>query len=502
MISGLYRKLYFYAALGVILAMLLTMLSMELLFSQREKQWRAEHQQAQRSQAERFYAQVEAAARKAPPLTSAAQTALSETLKTLAEGLGWRVSYWRAGQLQASHGGPAHPPLSESEADSLSQGLQLLQGAHPFELRFSRYLVPTRPEWGYLQLSALPPAPHLRPPGRLHHPGHPPGPPPHPPGPPPEAGLFPPRWSPPVIFGSLMLLALAFLLIPFIFYILKPFKALARSIERVSQGDFSQPVAVVPRSDFYAIASAFNGMTAKIEAMIAEKQRLVADVSHELRSPLARLRVSLELLDKESRGNPRYIHKAIQEVQNLDQLINDLLDLSGLELNPHQQTLERIPLQALLHESLEAHQLLFDKHRLQLQLQWPEHKVSILGRRDLLERALNNLLSNLLKYAPEGSVAEIGIFVRDQQVSLRLRDHGPGLSAEELAKVGQPFYRPDSSRTRKTGGTGLGLAIVQRIMQLHRGQLLLQTPGDGQGGLEAILIWPLQAGTARLDNSP
>ncbi|MBF2054503.1 MAG: hypothetical protein IGS03_13740 [Candidatus Sericytochromatia bacterium] len=243
-------------------------------------------------------------------------------------------------------------------------------------------------------------------------------------------------------------------------------------------------------------------MTAKIEAMIAEKQRLVADVSHELRSPLARLRVSLELLDKEARGNPRYIHKTIQEVQNLDQLINDLLDLSGLELNPHQQTLERIPLQALLNESIEAHQLLFDKHRLQLQLQWPEHQISILGRRDLLERALNNLLSNLLKYAPEGSPTEISLFVRDQQVSLRVRDHGPGLSAEELAKVGQPFYRPDSSRTRKTGGTGLGLAIVQRIMQLHRGQLLLQTPADGRGGLEAILIWPLQAGTARLDNSP
>jgi two-component system sensor histidine kinase CpxA len=236
--------------------------------------------------------------------------------------------------------------------------------------------------------------------------------------------------------------------------------------------------------------------------MIAEKQQLVADVSHELRSPLARLRVSLELLDKEARGNPRYIHKAIQEVENLDQLINDLLDLSGLELNPHQQALERIPLQPLLRESLEAHQLLFDKHRLQLQLQWPEHKVSIQGRRDLLERALNNLLSNLLKYAPEGSVAEIGLFVRDQQVGLRVRDYGPGLSAEELASVGQPFYRPDSSRTRKTGGTGLGLAIVQRIMQLHRGQLLLQTPADGQGGLEAILIWPLQAGTARLEPAP
>lgn len=507
MIGALYRKLYLYVVLSVFVAIGLTVLMMNLVFQRNENDMRERFVQDQVGFVQYVLQHV---AEQEPANTAL----LTSQIEKLGDYLNWEISYWKGQQLvyaygQANAQGDAQPPQALTPADiqsllGRSEPLIRFQANEQTRTQAFALLNPNKPELGYLQYT-------------LNHPGPPPlelklprtqGPPPGPPkgammrpGPKPK-GFHWFHLLPPLIFGVLILLTLAVLLIPYMLYILKPFRELSASIERVAQGDFSRPIDVGAKSDFAVIAQAFNHMVERIQAMIEDKQRLMADVSHELRSPLARMRVSLELLHKEGKGKAKYIDRSIQELEELDHLINDILDISALELNAENYPLEKVELSQLVRENLESHQLIFQERGLHVVPQFPTTSVVINGRRDLLDRALNNLFSNVLKYAPESSQVDVRVFVEDQKAGICIRDRGPGLEAEELDKILQPFYRPDSSRTRKTGGNGLGLAIVVKIMSLHKGRLHYSLPEDTEGGLAAWLEWPVQRSpqTAQLEN--
>lgn len=503
MMRHIYRKLYLYAVLGVIFSLSLTVFAVNFFLSHNEKRMHAQFVSDQ----VHF---VQGLLQHSPQDPQKLQTQLEQ----FAHSLGWRISYWKADKLVFAYG-EAPPALNQEQKKQLTQD-PAVEFKHDDPVRVYAYLDPAHPEAGYLQFGPRPfggppgPPPHPKPKAKIRpnmqpnmQPNMPAGRPPGPGGPhegPPGGPHGFPHWWPPVLFALLMFLSLAVLLIPYVMYILKPFQELAASIERVADGDFSRPIDIGPKSDFRAIADAFNHMMDKIQAMIEEKQRLIADVSHELRSPLARMRVSLELLDKEGKGKKKYIERSIQELEELDLLISDILDVSALELNADNYPLEKVDLSRMVQENLELHQLIFAEHQLIVQATYPSEKVLINGRKDLLERALNNLLSNVLKYAPDSTQIDVEVFV-NEHAGVRIRDRGPGLPAEELDKILQPFYRPDSSRTRKTGGTGLGLAIVQKIMHLHKGSIRFEWPADGERGLVAILEWPTrrQGQTERLE---
>lgn len=493
MIRPLFRKLYLYAVVSVFVAILLTVTAMNLLFKRDE------------SRMQRIFLEDQVGFIQFV-LKQSAQNRPEQMQKQIAEigdYLHWRIAYWQGNQLRISTG-LAQPAPSPEELRQLaaSGGTLILDQQKPH--RVLAYLDPADPSKGYLQYlpafaeKPMPPPPGAGIPGLENGPKPPRGAimPPHrmPGGPahkrPPPPPHSHPLLHPLLIASALIVLFLGLLLIPFVLYILNPFKELFASIEKVAEGDFSRPINIGRQKEFQVIADAFNRMMERIQSMLQEKQRLIADVSHELRSPLARMRVSLELLAKEGKGKPKYIERSIYELEELDRLINDLLDVSALELNAQNYPLERLELGHLVRESLESHQLILAEQQLQVVPVFPSESVWIQGRRDLLHRALNNLFSNVLKYAPESSQVDIEVFAETDRAGIRLRDRGPGLPESELAAILKAFYRPDSSRTRKTGGNGLGLAIVDKIMQLHKGKVAFTLPTDGEGGVIATLEWP------------
>lgn len=288
----------------------------------------------------------------------------------------------------------------------------------------------------------------------------------------------------PEFLGVLFILIfLSILLIPYSRYIFKPFKELMFSIERVASGDFKTFIDVSKKSDFKSIADSFNNMTMKIHDMIQQRDRLIADVSHELRTPLTRIRLALELLDKEGKGKKKYIDKSISEIEQLDHLIDDLLDASKLELNKKDFIFENNLLQKIIEDNIEKNNLLFTENNLQIDKDFTDKEIYIKSNKQLLERALGNIFSNIIKYSPQGSKIDIKILKENNNAIIYIRDRGEGVKADEYEKIFQPFYRSDSSRSRKTGGTGLGLSIVRQIIKLHDGEIIAKKPDDNENGL-------------------
>lgn len=480
--SRLYRRIYTYIALSVALAVLLTFGLLQFSFSRDSNDRKAHFMEQQASIALYLVHQMK---NDSPP------EMLNKRIARLAEDLQWDIQY-------------IPPPLPENYKQHLGdlqrRPVKFIERENHAQALVLGSVIPDTPEAGLLAFSIPDPhlRPHRRPPFLLGPPG-PPGPPHrhhgHPSSgprenPPPKPRGIPPHLLTPLMLVSALLLMLGLFLIPLVRYLMRPLRTLSEALHKVSSGDFSQ----LPEMDaeFQPMVEAFNHMTTEVQAMLKEKQRLIADVSHELRSPLARMRVSMELLSKEGKGKAKYIERAIYEIEELDHLINDLLDVSALELNAKHAPLEQIDVIQWVSSTLDSHQLWFEQHHVSVHRHFDAQgkPLRIEGRQHLLDRVLNNLLSNLIKHAPSDSDADIFINARSESVIITLRDRGPGVPPEAMAKLTEPFYRVDTSRTRRTGGTGLGLAIVQKIMALHHGEITFATPSDGDGGLEVVLRFP------------
>lgn len=223
-------------------------------------------------------------------------------------------------------------------------------------------------------------------------------------------------------------------------------------------------------------------MTFKIQEMIKEKQRLIADVSHELRSPLTRMRVSMEILGKDPEGRKKYIQKTISEIEQLNQIIEDILDISKIELTDS-TNLQMLNIISLVDENIEKNKLLFDEHKLKVITNFSHKEIFIKVDKMLMERVFNNIFSNTIKYAPADSNIDITISEKSDKILFSIRDYGVGIKPEEFEKIFEPFYRSDNSRSRKTGGTGLGLAIVKKIINIHNGKVWISQPESGTGFL-------------------
>lgn len=296
------------------------------------------------------------------------------------------------------------------------------------------------------------------------------------------------RIKPEFLSALFLLASLSILLIPYSRYIFKPFRDIMFSIQRVASGDFNT-IDISTKNDFKGLAESFNNMTKKIQEMIQQRDRLIADVSHELRTPLTRIRLALELLDKEGKGKKKYIDKSISEIEQLDKMIDDILDSSKLELNKNNFIFDKVLLQKTIEESIDKNNILFHENNIKINTDFESQELFIKANKQLLGRALENLFSNLVKYSPNGSDADIKIYKKNDKAVICIRDRGEGIKEDEYDKIFQPFYRSDSSRSRRTGGTGLGLSIVRQIIKLHEGDIIAEKPDDGIG-LVIKIVFP------------
>ncbi len=268
---------------------------------------------------------------------------------------------------------------------------------------------------------------------------------------------------------GLMLLAVLGLVLVAARSTVKPLTDLARAAHNLSNDLKSPPLTETGPSEVREAAQAFNTMQSRIRSGIEERERFLAAISHDLKTPVTRLRLRTEMLaDAELRERFR------TDVDDMQDLLDGALDfLRGQSVHEAVQPIDLVALLESLVDDYADHA--------SVTLQAPE-ALRFAGRPKALKRALVNLIENALKY---GGRADITLARSAQGVDIVVQDNGPGLPQEELEKVFEPFYRVESSRSRDTGGSGLGLAIVRQIARSHGGDISLSNRPEG--GLRADL---------------
>ena len=243
---------------------------------------------------------------------------------------------------------------------------------------------------------------------------------------------------------------------------LRPLRALHEGVARLSEGELDVAVPSRTRDEFGALAEAFNQMVRRISEMLRARDQLLLDVSHELRSPLTRVKVALALLPE---GDKRRRIEA--DVAEMEAMIAELLELERLRGGRGLRR-ERLDLVALLRQVAEGFQ---DRPPgVRFVAAAPEIWAEVDGEK--IRVVLRNFLENAFKYSlADSRPVEVAVKTDDQAVTLVVANDGTGLPAEDLHNLFEPFFRVDRSRSKKSGGYGLGLSICKRIVEAHGGRI-------------------------------
>ena len=238
------------------------------------------------------------------------------------------------------------------------------------------------------------------------------------------------------------------------------------------------------RDELGQLVCDFNLMAARIELLLESERQLIRDISHELRSPLARLNVALGLARQRAGADATpQLDRIEREAERLNEMIGRLLTLARLEGSTTPPEQAPISLPELVREVAEDAGFEAESRHCSVQVNAPEDCTTV-GSPDLLRSAVENVVRNAVRYTAEGTQVQIDLACvgsdGDRWASIRVRDHGPGLPESELSNVFRPFYRVTNARERETGGTGLGLAITERAVRLHGGTIQASNaPGGG-----------------------
>ncbi len=271
----------------------------------------------------------------------------------------------------------------------------------------------------------------------------------------------------------------------------RPIRSLRAATRKIAEGDTSVRIGKVAGAgdEIAGLAEDFDRMTARIESLLEVRERLLRDVSHELRSPLARLQVALGIARQKNGADVMpLLDRMEKETERLGELIGLVLSMARLEqarelASPGDVRLDEIVGSLASDASFEA--------------QGSERGVRIVrtepivvrGDAELLRQAAENVVRNALRFAPPSTKVEIELVRVGSKVELRVRDHGPGVPEEALQEIFRPFTRVEAARDRASGGAGIGLAITERAVRLHEGTVVAQN-ADG-GGLRVIITLPV-----------
>lgn len=271
------------------------------------------------------------------------------------------------------------------------------------------------------------------------------------------------------LWGAGILLALIFTFIGFLVAksLARPLEIITKAAQDMEAGNLKQSVPVEGSYEIVSLGKAFNDMAKRVADLDKQRRAFVADAAHELRTPLA----SLKALAEGMGGNEEELQGFIRQIDRLTRLVNNLLTLARLDNPQLKINPVSIRLISLLDEVLWTIKPIADERNVHILLNDREVDAWILGDPDWLHRALVNVIDNAVRYSQEGSCVNIRIKIGKNHVYVTIVDKGPGVSRENLSKLGTRFYRPSASRDRRKGGSGLGLSIVKEIIDLHDGCL-------------------------------
>ncbi|KQR42861.1 ATP-binding protein [Acidovorax sp. Leaf160] len=291
--------------------------------------------------------------------------------------------------------------------------------------------------------------------------------------------------SPP--FGFIWVLALVGIAVtvgvfPIIRRLLQRLETLQRGVQRFGEGDLSVRVAERGQDEVADLARQFNAAAARIETLVASHKSLLANASHELRSPLTRIRMGLELMQGNA-PSPNFRAEILRNIAELDQLVDEILLASRLDAREADVgTVEAVDLMGLA-----AEECVRVDAELQADAGTPAHALEVRGVAKLLRRALRNLLENARRYS-QGDIT-MTLRAAGDRVEVSVCDHGPGVPPDQRERIFEPFYRLPGASER-SGGVGLGLALVRSIAQRHDGAVRCTDRPDGAPGACFVLSLP------------
>ncbi len=268
-------------------------------------------------------------------------------------------------------------------------------------------------------------------------------------------------------------------------HLASPLRGLRRVLEKFGRGDLGVRYHLARRDEIGDLAQAFNRMADQTAMLLTAERRLLQDVSHELRSPLARLGFAVELA-RTSPDRDAALGRIRKEAERLNHLVNELLQLTRAEGDPGARNLEDVDLVKLFQELVADCSLEADAQSCRLAL-GGDRAVVVTGDRELLRRACENILRNAIRHSPAGTTIEIHLARHNGLAEVSVRDHGTGVPRESLGDIFEPFFRVEGDRDRSSGGVGLGLAIARRAVELHQGSV---TAFNANPGLVVALQIP------------
>ena len=256
-----------------------------------------------------------------------------------------------------------------------------------------------------------------------------------------------------------------------------PLNRLTETVRRFGAGELGVRVEMERRDELGELSRAFDLMASRIGTLLTAERRLLQDISHELRSPLARLSFAAELA-RTSPDRDAAIARINKEIKRLTELIGSLIQVTRVEGDPAARNLEPVAVGDMIAELVEDASIEADARGCRLVIRGGGNPV-LQGDRELLRRALENILRNAIRHAPERSDVEIAYDSSPVSTLLSIRDYGSGVPADSLKAIFQPFFRVDDSRSTATGGLGLGLAIAERAIRAHHGNLWAENAAPG-----------------------
>lgn len=283
-------------------------------------------------------------------------------------------------------------------------------------------------------------------------------------------------------------------------YLTKPIVRLRAATRQLSAGDLSARAGAPAsgrRDEISGLMRDFDAMAERIESLVKAQSRLLNDISHELRSPLARLNVALGLARQRSGAESADMLERIElEANRLNELIGRILTLARLEDGEQRVPRSPVPLDDLVLNVAEDAEFEAQARHCHVRSMIPEGDWGVRGNASLLHSAIENVVRNAIRYTHEGTTVEIQLQRTEgpngAEALVAVTDCGPGVPPDSLEKLFQPFYRLDDSRGRLTGGVGLGLAITERAVRFHGGRVLASNRAEG--GLLVEIRLPLISG--------
>lgn len=259
-----------------------------------------------------------------------------------------------------------------------------------------------------------------------------------------------------------------------------PVKKITNAAKALKEGDYSARTGMTGSDEIARLGNMFDLMADSVESNRKLERRLVTDVAHELRTPLMAIQSTVEaMIDGVFKPDAERLETLNSEVQRLSRLVDALLKLSRLESRTKPIEQKKVDLTEMLSSVVQTHQAYIHDAGLNLEFEYDPH-VYVFGDADLLRQATANLISNAVRYTPEGGTITIMARKGDLMGQIVVKDTGIGLTPEEAKLVFQRFWRADSGRARATGGLGIGLSVVKEIVEQHNGWVRVEgRPNEG-----------------------